>query len=103
MTNLLKNYINGSWKHSSAAHCADVINPATGQLIATVPLSPAAEIDEAAQAASHAFIDWRRTPAGNRIQYLFRLKSLLEAHEDELARLITDECGKTYPESAAEI
>src|SRR5687768_8906400 len=103
MTDLLKNYIDGTWKTSSALNCLEVINPATAQPIAIVPLSPAEEINQAAQAALGAFPEWRRTPAGERIQYLFRLKGLLEAHIDELARLITDECGKTFAESKAEI
>jgi malonate-semialdehyde dehydrogenase (acetylating)/methylmalonate-semialdehyde dehydrogenase len=80
-----------------------VLNPASGAVLAEVPLSPAAEVDAAVQAAVKAFATWRRTPAGERIQPLFRLKQLLEDHLDSLARTITDECGKTYAEATAEM
>ena len=55
------------------------------------------------QAAAEAFPAWRRTPAGERIQYLFKLKFLLEEHIDELSRLITLENGKTFGEAKAEL
>jgi malonate-semialdehyde dehydrogenase (acetylating)/methylmalonate-semialdehyde dehydrogenase len=99
----LLNYINGEWKPSSASETLDVINPATAQAIATVALSPAAEVDEAVQKAQTAFRDWRATPVVDRIQPLFRLKMLLEEHLDEIARAITEECGKTYKESVGEM
>jgi malonate-semialdehyde dehydrogenase (acetylating)/methylmalonate-semialdehyde dehydrogenase len=99
----LRNYINGAWVRPDAGECLDVLNPATARVLARVPLSPAAAVDAAARAAAAAFPDWRRLPAGDRIQYLFRLKNLLETHQDELARLTTDECGKTYTEAAGEI
>jgi malonate-semialdehyde dehydrogenase (acetylating)/methylmalonate-semialdehyde dehydrogenase len=75
---VLKNYINGAWCASSATTHLKVINPATTDVLATVPLSSASEVDQAAQAAQAAFVSWRRTPATERIQYLFKLKTLLE-------------------------
>lgn len=102
-TPVLFNYINGSWKRSSASEYLDVINPATVQIITRVPLSPKDEVGEAVQAAHKAFQEWRHTPVLDRIQYLFKLKNLLEEHLDTLARLITDECGKTYKESVGEL
>jgi malonate-semialdehyde dehydrogenase (acetylating)/methylmalonate-semialdehyde dehydrogenase len=68
-----------------------------------VPLSPGAEVEAAVNKAGEAFVEWRRTPAGERIQYLFKLRALLEAHRDELARIISNECGKTYKESQGEL
>lgn len=99
----LLNFVGGTWVRSSASEYLDVINPATAQAMTTVPLSPGAEVDDAVQKASAAFVEWRRTPAGERIQYLFKLKGLLEEHKDELARIITNECGKTYKESIGEL
>ena len=99
----LKNYINGAWCASAATTSLDVINPATTEILTAVPLSPANEVDQAAQAAAAAFVTWRRTPATDRIQYLFKLKVLLEAHLDELAQTITQECGKTLAESKGEL
>src|SRR5215813_8539122 len=104
MTNTqLRNYINGAWCRSAARENFDIINPATAEVIATTPLSPAAEVDAAARAAADAFREWRQTPAGERVQYLFKLKTLLEENLDEVARTLTNECGKTYAEAAGEL
>ena len=96
-------FINGQWQRSTAVEYLDVTNPATVQVLSQVPLAPGVEVDAAVQAAAQAYPGWRRTPAGERIQPLFRLKSLLAQHIDELARIITNECGKTYAESVGEI
>nr|MCU0517354.1 aldehyde dehydrogenase family protein [Oscillatoria sp. Prado101] len=101
--NRLQNYINGKWCASSAKDCLDVVNPATAEVLAQVPLSPAAEVEIAAQAAAKAFPGWRQTPPADRVQYLFKLKNLLEEHFEDLARTITLECGKTLAESKGEM
>jgi malonate-semialdehyde dehydrogenase (acetylating)/methylmalonate-semialdehyde dehydrogenase len=98
----LANFIDGKWDNVASAY-QDVKNPATAQVMAQVPLSPAQAVDAAAQAAAKAFKEWRRTPVGERIQFLYRLKALLEANRDELAGVITNEAGKTFVESVAEI
>ncbi len=97
------NFINGDWHSPATSTLLDVKNPATAQAIARVPLSPAEEVNQAVIAAQKAFVEWRRTPALERIQYLFRLKALMEANLDDLARTITNEAGKTYGESVAEM
>ncbi len=99
----LLNYIGGKWQRSRVSEFLDVRNPATGESMVRVPLSPAEEVDEAVQAAQAAFADWRRTPPVQRIQYLFKLKRLLDEHFDEIARLTVDECGKTMDESRGEL
>jgi len=99
----LLNFVNGVWSRSSASDMLEVINPATAQTIAQVPLSPAAEVDAAVQAGHAAYLEWRRVPVTERIQPLFRLRQLLIDHLDELARTITNECGKTYGEALAEM
>src|ERR1700757_3259158 len=91
----LGNYVNGAWRRATASEFADVTNPATAELLARTPLSATADVDAAVQAAAAAFPAWRRTPPGERIQYLFALKVLLDRHIDELARIITTENGKT--------
>ena len=103
MPERLLNYINGSWEPSSATESLKVINPASAAVLAEVPLSPAAEVAKAVDAATAAFATWRRTPAGERIQPLFKLKRLLEEHIDPLARTITNECGKTRGEATGEM
>ncbi len=96
------NYINGQWTESRAGEWIDVTNPATGETIAQTPLSDAAEVDAAVEAAAAAFPEWRRTPAEDRIQPLFKLKQLLEDHVDALSSIITQENGKTFTEAKAE-
>ena len=102
MTELL-NFIGGEWRRPRGSEVLPVRNPATGQVMAKVGLSGKDDVDEAVQAAQRAFADWRRTPPGERIQCLFRLKPLLEAHFDEIARGITEECGKTLAEAEGEL
>jgi malonate-semialdehyde dehydrogenase (acetylating) / methylmalonate-semialdehyde dehydrogenase len=102
-TTKVLNYVNGEWRESTTTEYLDVKNPATGDLLGQVPLSPAADIDQAANAAAQAFLEWRRTPAVNRVQYLFKLKVLLEDNLSDLARTITMECGKTFEEARGEM
>jgi malonate-semialdehyde dehydrogenase (acetylating) / methylmalonate-semialdehyde dehydrogenase len=97
------NYINGNWKESNSTHWQDVVNPATGEVIAKVPLSDAAEVNTSVEAAAAAYPEWRRTPAEDRIQPLFKLKQLLEEHVDDIARIITQENGKTLGEAKGEM
>jgi malonate-semialdehyde dehydrogenase (acetylating)/methylmalonate-semialdehyde dehydrogenase len=97
------NFINGTWQTSAAVDYLEVVNPATAETLGHVPLSPASEVDAAAQAAQQAFETWRRVPAPNRIQPLFKLKALLEDNFEAIARTITLECGKTIGESRGEM
>ena len=96
MSTSLPNYTGGRWQPAAADSLQDVVNPATLELLAQVPLSAQADVAAVVDAASAAFPEWRRTPPEERIQYLFRLKQLLEEHIDEIARLVTMENGKTY-------
>jgi malonate-semialdehyde dehydrogenase (acetylating)/methylmalonate-semialdehyde dehydrogenase len=97
------NYINGEWVEPEVREYLDVINPATAELIARTPLCNANDLDAAARAAADAYLAWRRTPAQDRVQYLFKLKFLMENALDEISRTITMECGKTYDEAKAEM
>lgn len=99
----LNNYRNGSWVESTTTNWLEVLNPATSETISKVPLSSSDEVSETVQTASKAFYDWRRTPVTSRIQYLFKLKDLLEENLEEIARTITEECGKTIHESRGEL
>jgi malonate-semialdehyde dehydrogenase (acetylating)/methylmalonate-semialdehyde dehydrogenase len=99
----LKNYIDGVWVDSSAPETYPVTNPATGEVIGACPLSTASELDDAVSAAHKAFATWRRVPAQDRIQYLFRLKTLLDDHAQELAAIVTRENGKTLSEALGSV
>lgn len=103
MVQKILNYINGEWHEIDATEYVEVINPATQELLAKTPLSPTGAVDAAAQAAEAAFPDWRNTPPGDRIQYMFKLKTLLDEQIDEIAHLITLENGKTLGESVGEM
>lgn len=103
MTRILKNYINGQWVDSHNSGALDVINPATGQLLARVPAGSKKDVEVAADDASSAWSSWRNTPATQRIQYLFKMKEILERNSDAIAEICTRECGKTFSESKAEI
>jgi malonate-semialdehyde dehydrogenase (acetylating)/methylmalonate-semialdehyde dehydrogenase len=97
----LKNYIDGEWVESKG-RMEDVVNPATGKVIARVPISTREEIDAAVEAAKRAFPEWRRTPPLARARCMFRLKELMEERFEELSRIQTMEHGKTIDESRGE-
>jgi malonate-semialdehyde dehydrogenase (acetylating)/methylmalonate-semialdehyde dehydrogenase len=99
---VLLNYVGGHWE-AATGEKTPVDNPATREVLAGVPLSSATDVARAVRAASDALPAWRRTPPGDRIQPLFRLKALLDTHYGELARVITEECGKTLAESDGEL
>lgn len=97
------NYIGGAWCESTAGEYQAVYNPATAEALARVPLSSPVEVDRAAKAALAALPEWRRVPAPLRIQYLFKLKNLLEEHFEDLSRTITKENGKIVEEARGEM
>lgn len=103
MVRILKNYINGQWVPSQATETLDVINPATEEVIAQVPLSPAEDTNQAIQAAQTAFQSWKKVAVPKRGRYFFKLQNLLMEHKQELARLVTMENGKALSESLGEV
>ena len=99
----LKNYINGKFVDASSSITMQVISPVDGDLLSTVPMSSAKDLDDAVKAAQAAFPTWSKMPIKERVQVFFRYKYLLEKHVKELAELCSEENGKTYGESVAEI
>ncbi|MFD0694329.1 CoA-acylating methylmalonate-semialdehyde dehydrogenase [Paenibacillus sp. GCM10027628] len=99
----VQNYIGGRWVDSTSGRYEDVPNPATGEIIAQVPYSSKAEVDQAVAVASEAFVEWRKTAVPRRARILFRYQQLLVDHWEELARLITLENGKNYTEAYGEV
>ncbi len=100
---VLRNFIGGAWVESRATETLDVYNPAKGEVIARVPLSPAADVDAAVAAARAAFPEWRATPVVERARRMFAFRDLLERHFEELARIVTTEHGKTLDESRGSV
>lgn len=103
MNTMVRNYIGGGWRESSAPQTLAVTNPASGAEIGRVPLSTSRDVDDAVRAAKAAYPGWRATPAPQRGRVLFRLKSMLEEHKEELARLLTIEHGKVVAETRGEV
>ncbi len=103
MTTTIKNYINGQWAESKGTEYLDVINPATGESMAKVPAGSKDDVEYAAESAYQTWPSWKNTPAVRRVQYLFRMKQILEDNVDEIAEICTRESGKTFSESKAEM
>lgn len=98
-----KNHIGGQWVPALATETQAVRNPATDEVLAYTPLSGAADVDAAVQAAQAAYPAWRRTPPQERVKPFFRLRMLLEEHKEELARQIVREMGKTLEDARGEV
>jgi len=96
--------IGSDWTSSrSDGPATPVFNPSTGQVIATVSVGCAADVDAAVQAAVAAAPQWAETPAVERARVMFAYRELIARHFDDLARLVTREHGKTFGEAKAEV
>jgi malonate-semialdehyde dehydrogenase (acetylating)/methylmalonate-semialdehyde dehydrogenase len=103
-TRLLDNYIAGEWTPArDPTDVLDVTNPATGEVLARVPLSGASDLDDAVGAAREALPEWRAVSTIARAHKLFELRERLTARSEELARSVTTEMGKTLVDARAEV
>ena len=103
-TRLLDNYIDGEWTPAQAAtDVLDVLNPATGEVLARVPLSGSADLDPAVRAAREALPEWRAVSAIGRAGKMFELRERLVSRQEDLARSVTTEMGKTIGDARAEV
>ncbi|HEV2125348.1 MAG TPA: CoA-acylating methylmalonate-semialdehyde dehydrogenase [Chloroflexota bacterium] len=100
---VIGNFVGGAWSVPDGAPLQDVVNPATGKRHAQVVLSSGAEVSRAVDAAQSAFQEWRRTPPIDRARYFFTLRDLLEREFDNLARMITQDHGKTLDDARGEM
>ncbi len=98
----LKNYINGKWQETENIGYIDVENPTTGEILAKSPLSTTAETNKAIDAAYEAFKSWGHTPVARRVRPLFKLNELLRENEEELAKILVAEMGKSMTDARAE-
>ncbi len=97
------NFVGGETIASPSQRTLPVTNPTTGEVIAEVPMSTAAELDAAVIRAAEAQPEWGSTPVKDRVQVLFRMKALMEAQTDRLAATIVEENGKTRGEAVGSI
>jgi malonate-semialdehyde dehydrogenase (acetylating) / methylmalonate-semialdehyde dehydrogenase len=100
---VLDNVIAGEHVAADGAELQDVLDPATGEVLAQVPLSAAEEVDRAARAADFAYPDWADTPVTERARMLFRLQALCERDFEELSELVVRENGKALGEARGEV
>ncbi len=103
-TRLLENYVAGRWVPAEdPSEILDVTNPATGETLARVPLSGAQDLDQAVKAARAALPEWRAVSTIARAKKLFELRERLVARQEDLARSVTMEMGKTLVDARAEV
>lgn len=99
----MKLFINGKWVESSTDKYAPVYDPGKGEIIAEMPLATKEEVDAAIEAAYEAFKSWSRMPVPDRLQYIFRMKYLMEENKEILARVNTQNHGKVIRESRGDV
>lgn len=98
-----KAYVDGEWVTSASNQNFDVINPANGSVVGTVPNMNVQDAQEAIEAAAKAFETWKFTTAKERSHLLRKWYNLLEENKDSIAKIMTAESGKPLPESAGEV
>ena len=103
LTRILSNFVGGRWVAASDARVLDVTNPASGEILARVPLSGTADIEAAVTAANAALPDWRSRSIGERTEFIFALREKFRLRIDELAASVTREGGKVLSDARAEI
>lgn len=96
-------FVNGSWLDADSGATLDVDNPATGEVLGTVPAMGVRETENAITAAHHAFPAWRAMTAAQRGAILYRWQTLMLEHQEDLARIMTLEQGKPLVEARGEI
>src|SRR5674476_878995 len=100
---LVSFYINGAWETPRGRTMGTVTNPATGAVLAEVPYANAADVDSAVRTAHAAFLKWREVPVIDRVQVLYRYKTLLDKYSNDLAAILTSENGKTTDDARMEV
>ncbi|HWF49965.1 MAG TPA: CoA-acylating methylmalonate-semialdehyde dehydrogenase [Solirubrobacteraceae bacterium] len=100
---VLQNYVGGRWTAPSSERRLDVVNPATQEVLARVPLSGREDLEQAVSAARAAFPAWRSRSTIERARWLFSLREALVGEREELARLVVCEMGKTLADARAEV
>ena len=96
-------WIDGRHKQASSTRTGEVTNPATGAVVRKVPLCSPGDIDDAVRAAKAAFPEWRAVPPVRRARIFMQFRDLLEQHRADIARLITEEHGKTLADAAGSV
>ena len=96
-------WINGRARVPAAARMGEVFNPATGQVVRRVPFASHEAVNEAVDAASAALPEWRNWPALRRARVMQRFLRLMEEQQKDLARIVSEEHGKTLPDALGSV
>ncbi|MFL5892766.1 MAG: aldehyde dehydrogenase family protein, partial [Solirubrobacterales bacterium] len=99
----LRNYVAGSWQAASVAETLEDRDPVSGEISALVPLSGEAEVDAAVGAARAAQAEWRNVPPQRRARAIMSLRTALLERREDLARLVTEDMGKTIDDARGEV
>ena len=102
MSDVIGHYIGGRQVAGTSGRRGDIYNPALGEVIRQVDFASQAEVRQAVEAAKAAHADWAAQPPLRRARVMFRLKQLLEANIEDLAKAVTEEHGKTIADAIAE-
>src|SRR5690348_1971249 len=95
--------INGEWTAGSEGKTLPLHNPATGEIIASVPCASTADLDRALDGAQRSFLAWKQLPAVQRYDLLNKAASLIESRKQDIARTMTQENGKLTAEAVGEV
>lgn len=103
MSQKLTQLINGEFRQSNTDKWIAVTNPATQELICEAPETTTAEMEEAIACAKEAYQSWRQTPVAERARLMLRYQQLLKDHQDDIARVLSRESGKTFADSKGDV
>ena len=99
----VKLLLDGKFVESNAREWRDIVNPATQQVLARVPMCGPDEVDRAVKSAAAAFKTWRNTPIAARARIMLKLQELIRRDMKKIAAVLTDEQGKTLPDAEGDV
>jgi malonate-semialdehyde dehydrogenase (acetylating)/methylmalonate-semialdehyde dehydrogenase len=99
----VKLLINGEWRDSNSSDWRDIVNPATQEVLARVPMCGTDEVDAAIASAAEAFKTWKNAPIGQRARIMLKLQELIRRDMKKLAACLTAEQGKTLPDAEGDV
>ena len=102
-TKIINHWIDGGFQPSASDRFGNIYNPATGAVIAKLPMGGVVDLETAVKSARHAFHSWSTTSITKRAQLMFKFKELLELHRDELVDIVSLEHGKVIPDAAGSL
>ena len=103
MTDKLPLFIGGKFVQSDSNETLPVTDPATQEVLVDVPYATPEEIDTAVESAKSAYLAWRETPLPERARLMLRYQDLLKARQEDIARILSRETGKTFADAKGDV